>query len=158
MKERKVFLCLGSNREITYCTMEDQARRPQDYGRPVFAVETIEQAKALQVYFCALNRDGSGRYHFVDKNTRDVDAEDVWKNGSFPTMVIKAFDAHFDNHYGGPEQIHQALSEKWGGTWEIPPDYSWDDWKMEVINNETRSSYWDWVRSKIEQSIEGKPL
>ena len=111
MKERKVFLCLGSNREIPYCTMEAQARRPQDYGRPVFAVETIEQAKALQVYFCALNRDGSGRYHFVDKNTRDVDAEDVWKNGSFPTMVIKAFDAHFDNHYGGPEQIPQTLAE-----------------------------------------------
>ena len=100
MKERKVFLCLGSNGEVTYCTMEDQASRPQDYGRPVFAVETIEQAKALQVYFCALNRDGSGRYHFVDTNTRDVLSGDVDADDS--AMVIKAFDAHFENHYGGP--------------------------------------------------------
>ncbi len=42
----------------------------------------------------------------------------------------------------------QALANEYGGTWGNHPYYPWEDWRMEVINTDTRSSYWDWVLSK----------
>lgn len=30
------------------------------------------------------------------------------------------------------------------GYWGEHPDYSWDDWRLEVMNNDTRQGYWEW--------------
>ena len=34
--------------------------------------------------------------------------------------------------------------------WQTHPDYSREDWKYEVENDDTNLGYWDWVRHAIE--------
>ena len=44
------------------------------------------------------------------------------------------------------------LAEKHGGVWTVHPGYPPADWQYEVANGDTRSSYWDWVLSKMESA------
>ena len=49
-------------------------------------------------------------------------------------------------------QEARDLADKFGGIWEQHPDYPLIDWQNEVADNNTRSSYWDWVSVEIEVS------
>jgi hypothetical protein len=40
--------------------------------------------------------------------------------------------------------------------WDEHPKYPLEDWKYEVVNEDTRLGYWEWVNSKIE-AIEWEP-
>lgn len=35
------------------------------------------------------------------------------------------------------------------GYWEDHPKYSAEDWAYEVVNGDTRQSYWEWVYASI---------
>ena len=43
----------------------------------------------------------------------------------------------------------EALSRAHGGHWAEHPDYQSHDWRLEVINQETRQGYWFWVVARI---------
>lgn len=47
------------------------------------------------------------------------------------------------------EYEKQALQEEYGGYWGENDDYPISDWIYEVVNNDTRSGYWDWVINKM---------
>lgn len=48
----------------------------------------------------------------------------------------------------------QALAEEHGGTWGEHPKFPVVDWQHDVENDYTRSGYWDWVASKVDQDDE----
>lgn len=37
------------------------------------------------------------------------------------------------------------------GYWSSYPEYTLDCWRYEVMNNDTRKSYWEWVINHIEE-------
>lgn len=44
--------------------------------------------------------------------------------------------------------------DKWHkehGYWSDFPGYPMEDWRSEIINNDTRQGYWDWVDGRIEE-------
>lgn len=44
----------------------------------------------------------------------------------------------------------EKFKEKYGGHWgEGHPDYPLEDWRLEVINNDTRLGYWEWAWKQI---------
>lgn len=49
-----------------------------------------------------------------------------------PTKVTLGFEAPNDMDY-----------------WDEHPDYPSEDWQYEVVNGDTRQSYWEWVYNKI---------
>ena len=46
----------------------------------------------------------------------------------------------------------EKLREKYGGHWEVHPDWPRQDWISEVENGDTVLGYWDWVSASIENS------
>ena len=42
------------------------------------------------------------------------------------------------------------ISADFGGYWEgNHPDHPVDAWRHEIINNDTRMGYWEWVAARI---------
>ncbi len=41
--------------------------------------------------------------------------------------------------------------QKYDGIWSNHPDYPVDDWRFEVMNNDTRLGYWEWAFNKVEE-------
>jgi hypothetical protein len=49
-----------------------------------------------------------------------------------------------------PEELVGFIEEH-GGYWDGEhPNYPKKDWRLEVQNNDTLLSYWEWVFSKVE--------
>jgi len=47
------------------------------------------------------------------------------------------------------EQAERIANEN-GGVWGEHTEYTLDDWKYEVANDDTRLGYWEWVTVRIE--------
>ncbi len=47
------------------------------------------------------------------------------------------------------EEILRKLKSQYAH-WDNHPEYPVEDWMYEVNNEDTRSSYWEWVVSQIE--------
>lgn len=45
----------------------------------------------------------------------------------------------------------EVLREEHGGTWGEHPTHSLADWRDEVVGNNTRQGYWEWVASKVDE-------
>lgn len=43
------------------------------------------------------------------------------------------------------------LQSKQGGYWKEHPDHPVEDWKYEVINDDTRQGYWEWVHEREQE-------
>ena len=41
------------------------------------------------------------------------------------------------------------------GMWSTHPDYSIDDWQLEVADKDTVLGYWDWAQHKWEEPDDG---
>lgn len=50
------------------------------------------------------------------------------------------------------EEAHE-LANQYGGVWSEHPEHRLIDWQYEAYNNNTRSSYWDWVLNHIELEV-----
>ncbi len=44
----------------------------------------------------------------------------------------------------------RKLQEQCGGEWGEHPDFPVEDWQQEVAADDTRKSYWEWVKGRIE--------
>lgn len=45
----------------------------------------------------------------------------------------------------------QSIAKQLGyAYWDEHPEYPVSDWTVEVVNYETRLSYWEWVESRME--------
>lgn len=42
------------------------------------------------------------------------------------------------------------LAESFGGNWADHPTYGREDWRIDVAENNTSLSYWDWVLGQLE--------
>jgi hypothetical protein len=52
----------------------------------------------------------------------------------------------------------EKLQEENGGYWGEHPKYPSEDWIADVVNTDTRRSYWEWVESKIaNEGVENCP-
>lgn len=51
-----------------------------------------------------------------------------------------------------PDRVHtvEELREKNGGVWGSHPKFFPEDWRNEVISNNTRLGYWEWVFNQLE--------
>lgn len=54
-------------------------------------------------------------------------------------MTVLALQKHYDN---------QAKDGRWGEH----PVYSYEDWRYEVMERNTRIGYWEWVLHQIEEA------
>lgn len=44
---------------------------------------------------------------------------------------------------------HGRIDKSW---WDVDSEFPLEDWKYEVVNNDTRLGYWDWVQ--IQRTLE----
>ena len=48
------------------------------------------------------------------------------------------------------DKSYSYLLKEFGEYWGPGhPDYTLDDWKYEVANNDTRKGYWEWVLKQL---------
>lgn len=52
------------------------------------------------------------------------------------------------------EKVYALMSKD---LWANCPEYPRDDWKYEVINDDTQLGYWEWALAKAEESDFEKP-
>ena len=72
--------------------------------------------------------------------------------------IIQLFDTHIGEHQNKAEFLmaaDAAISDNdetlpGYGYWDQHPDYPVEDWIYHVQCDDTRLSYWGWVRSEIE--------
>lgn len=48
----------------------------------------------------------------------------------------------------------QSLKQQHGGHWGEHPDHPVDDWQHEVLGDETRLGYWEWVENRIDAATD----
>ncbi|WP_019023068.1 hypothetical protein [Thioalkalivibrio sp. ALE23] len=68
--------------------------------------------------------------------------------------VLLAFEGHHQDRIEANSTLHATAPEDGSGYWDEDPDFTVEDWKYEVGNDDTRESYWSWVAKQREAARE----
>lgn len=89
---------------------------------------------------------GASEYRAIHELLGDV-------AGNEPPCDLEHLDAVLDEVQGHAQAIRNAISKELGkdeSHWKNDPEYTPDDWRAEVVNDDTRLGYKEWVEHQKE--------